>query len=189
MTEFEQHISTYFGFDSQDLKKMAALFKPAVLNKGEFFLNSGKTCNQFAFIQSGIVRVFATTPETEVTQWLGTKGYFITDLKSFVFRTPARWSMQALTDMELRIISWEDYNNLNSIIPQWPHIERLFITRCFAIMEDRIFAHLSMSAEERYKIFFDQNKELFNQVPLQYIASMLGMTPETFSRIRKKMLN
>jgi CRP-like cAMP-binding protein len=56
------------------------------------------------------------------------------------------------------------------------------------MLEDRIFSHLSMSAEDRYQFFFQHNKELFNQVPLQYIASMLGMTPETFSRIRKKSL-
>ncbi|HEY5823130.1 MAG TPA: cyclic nucleotide-binding protein, partial [Cyclobacteriaceae bacterium] len=67
--------------------------------------------------------------------------------------------------------------------------EKLFMVRCFSIMEDRIFGHLSMSAEERYQFFFNQNKELFNQVPLQYLASMLGMTPETFSRIRKKQLS
>jgi CRP-like cAMP-binding protein len=55
-------------------------------------------------------------------------------------------------------------------------------------LEDRVFGHLSLSAEERYLQFFNQNKELFNQVPLQYIASMLGMTPETFSRIRKSLI-
>ena len=68
------------------------------------------------------------------------------------------------------------------------HLEKLFIVRCFSMMEDRIFSHLSMSAEERYNLFFESNRELFNQVPLQYIASMLGMSPETFSRIRKKQL-
>lgn len=62
------------------------------------------------------------------------------------------------------------------------------MAKCFTMMEDRIFAHLSMTAEERYQLFFEQNKELFQQVPLQYIASMLGMTPETFSRVRKKLL-
>ena len=54
-------------------------------------------------------------------------------------------------------------------------------------MESRVFDLISLSAEERYKRLFDQNRELLNQVPLQYIASMLGMTPETFSRIRKKL--
>jgi CRP-like cAMP-binding protein len=56
-------------------------------------------------------------------------------------------------------------------------------------MESRVFDLISKPAEERYQQLFDQNRELFNQVPLQYLASMLGMTPETFSRIRKKMVS
>ncbi len=76
---------------------------------------------------------------------------------------------------------------MESLVPKWQVLEKLFIAKCFTVMEDRIFAHLSMTAEERYVSFFEANKELFNQVPLQYIASMLGMTPETFSRIRNKM--
>jgi hypothetical protein len=68
-------------------------------------------------------------------------------------------------------------------------MEKQFITSCFVAIEDRIFQHLSLSAEERYDELFEQNKELFNHVPLQYIASMLGMTPETFSRIRSKKIS
>ena len=64
-------------------------------------------------------------------------------------------------------------------------IEKRFIIKCFAMTEDRVFSHLSMTAEERYDLYFEQHKELFNQVPLQYIASVLGMTAETFSRIKK----
>jgi CRP-like cAMP-binding protein len=64
--------------------------------------------------------------------------------------------------------------------------EKRFLAQYFVMMEDRIFSHLSMTAEERYNLFFENNSELFNQIPLQFIASMLGMTPETFSRIRKK---
>ena len=71
-------------------------------------------------------------------------------------------------------------------MPIWNELEKKFLVNCFTTLEDRIFSHLSMTAEERYHFFFSQNKELFNLVPLQYIASMLGMTPETFSRIRKK---
>ena len=54
------------------------------------------------------------------------------------------------------------------------------------LLEDQVFNHLSLSTEERYQQFFDHNKDLFNQVPLKYIASMLGMSPETLSRIRSK---
>jgi CRP-like cAMP-binding protein len=57
------------------------------------------------------------------------------------------------------------------------------------MLENRVFDFISLTAEERYKKLFDTNRELFNQVPLQYLASMLGMTPETFSRIRRKMIS
>jgi CRP/FNR family transcriptional regulator, anaerobic regulatory protein len=65
-------------------------------------------------------------------------------------------------------------------------LEKLFLVRCFTLLEDRIFSQLSLTAEERYQDFFGKNQALFNQVPLQYIASMLGMTAQTLSRIRKK---
>jgi hypothetical protein len=75
------------------------------------------------------------------------------------------------------------------MVPLWYELEKMFLIRCFTFIEERIMSHLSMTAEERYHFFFENNKELFNQVPLHYIASMLGMTPETFSRIRKKPLS
>lgn len=54
------------------------------------------------------------------------------------------------------------------------------------MLEDRVYSHISMTAEERYDLYYAQNKELFNQIPLQYIASVLGMSAETLSRIRNR---
>ncbi len=187
--ELEQYIKSYFGVVQLDeLKAISSLFKLTTLKKGDYFLKTGKQSDKLSFIQSGLLRVFVITDEKEITQWISSKGYFVTDLSSFVFENPARWTIQALVDTELYTISRDDYNRIGTLIPKWPHLEKLFIVRCFTIMEDRIFSHLSMTAEERYNLFFENNRELFNQVPLQYIASMLGMTPETFSRIRKKQI-
>lgn len=83
-------------------------------------------------------------------------------------------------------IDKKSYLELSESFPKWKEIEIQFIAKCFGMLEDRVFSHLSMSAEERYNLYFEQNKELFNQVPLQYIASVLGMSAETFSRIRKR---
>lgn len=189
MTELEHYINSYFGIVKPDeLAKIVTLFKPTTIKKGDYFLKSGKACDKLSFIQSGLLRIFTTTEDKEITQWISTKGYFVTDLSSLVFNTPARWNIQALVDTELYAIEKKDYDNLKTIIPQWTELEKLFIARCFVILEDRIFSHLSMTAEERYNFFFENNRELFNQVPLQYIASMLGMTAETFSRIRRKGL-
>jgi CRP/FNR family transcriptional regulator, anaerobic regulatory protein len=190
MTELEQYIKSYFGIvQSKDLKTIGSLFQLTQIKKNEFFLKSGKSCDKLGFIQSGLLRIFVSTEDKEVTQWISTKGYFAVDLSSFVFETPARWTIQALVDTELYTIRRNDYRKICELVPQWHELEKLFLVRCFTILEDRIFSHLSMTAEERYNFFFENNKELFNQVPLQYIASMLGMTPETFSRIRRKQLS
>lgn len=187
MTELEQYIKSYFGVvDQEELKIIVSFFKPTSVKKGDHFLKVNQTCNKLSFIQSGLLRIFAIKESKEITQWISTKGYFITDLSSFIFDTQSRWNIQALSDTELFTIEKENYTKLKILIPRWVELEKLFIARCFTILEDRIFSHLSMSAEERYHLFFEHNKELFNQVPLQYLASMLGMTPETLSRVRSK---
>lgn len=188
MTELEQYIQSYFGVDQNDLGTIGSLFKKTTLARGNFFTETGKPCEKLSFIKNGMLRIYVTTPDKEVTQWISTRGYFVTDLSSLVFGTPSRWNIQALTDTELYTINKKDYQSIGTLVPAWHKLEKLFIAKCFTMLEDRIFGHLSMSAEERYQFFFKKNKELFNQVPLQYIASMLGMTPETFSRIRKKSL-
>lgn len=190
MTELEQYIKSYFGvMNNDDLKTIVSFFKSTCIKKGDYLLKSGKNCTNLSFVQSGLLRMFVTTEEKEVTQWISTKGYFTTDLSSFVFEVPSRWNIQALVDTELYIITKENYKRIGDLVPKWNELEKLFLVRCFIILEDRIFSHLSMTAEERYNFFYENNRELFNQVPLQYIASMLGMTPETFSRIRKKQLS
>lgn len=189
MTELEQYIHAYFGVTEADMTEIASLFKPTVLRKGDFYVKTGKPCDKLSFIQSGFLRVYVSMEDKEVTQWIGSKGSFITDLASLTFGAPARWNIQALADTELHTIHKKDYDRIAENVPKWPEIEKKFIVKCFTMMENRIFAHLSLPAEERYAVFFHQNKELFNQVPLQFIASMLGMTPETFSRIRKKQLS
>ncbi|MNJ84359.1 Cyclic nucleotide-binding domain protein [compost metagenome] len=170
------------------METIASLFKPETLKKGDYFLKTGKNCDKLSFVQTGFLRMFVETEKKEVTQWISTKGYFVTDLSGYVFGDPARWTIQALTDVEMYTLNKSDYQQMETLVSDWSTLEKLFIVRCFTLMENRIFSHLSMTAEERYAWFFENNKELFNQVPLQYIASMLGMTPETFSRIRKKQL-
>lgn len=190
MTELELSIKSYFGvIDPEELSSITSLFQLETLKKGDYFLKTNKHCDRLSFIQSGFLRIFIETESKDVTQWIATKGYFVTDLSSFIFDKPARWTIQTLTDVEIYTIKKSEYDRIKAITPRWNELERLFIIHCFTTLEDRIFSHLSMSAEERYIFFFENNKELFHQVPLQYIASMLGMTPETFSRIRKKQIS
>lgn len=188
MTELEQYINSHFEIiQPSELTAVSSLFKQVTLKKGEYLLTEGRICDTFCFIKSGFLRIFTIPNGIEVTQWIATTGYFGTDFSSFFFSSPSHWTIQTLENTELFIITKEDYTKIESLVPNWAKLERTFLIKCLTMMESRIQNHLSLSAEERYLHFFENNKILFNSVPLQYIASMLGMTPETFSRIRKKL--
>ncbi|WP_371851055.1 Crp/Fnr family transcriptional regulator [Thermaurantimonas aggregans] len=184
----EKQIQNFFSVNEDDLIKIRSYFKPLTLKKGDFFLKAGTYSDKLGFVEQGMVREFVYIDGKEVTKWISTRGYFMVDLASFLFLQTARWNIQALTDCELYVIHKKDYEQIGQIVPKWTELEKLFIAKCFTVLEDRIIQHIALTAEERYNQLFTFNKELFNQVPLQYLASMLGMTPETLSRIRKKTL-
>lgn len=187
MTELEKYIQTYFSVSKEDVQTISSFFRLTQIKKGDYFLKAGRYAHQLGFVQAGLMREFTTVKDKEVTKWLSTKGYFVVDLSSFLFKQPARWNIQALSDCELFVIDSDDYQKIGEVVTKWAELEKLFLAKCFTILEDRVLQHLSLTAEERYQQLFDFNSELFNQVPLQYLASMLGMTPETFSRIRNRM--
>ncbi len=186
MVALQQQIQSYFGITPDEFVAIEHLFSKTELAKGNYFVKKSQYCEKLSFIKSGFIRIYATENDKEITQWISTGGYFITDLHSFIFDQRSRWNMQALNDCILYTITKENYKKLYQILPNWYQIEKKFVASCFTILENRVFDHLSLNSEERYLKFFSQNKTLFNEVPLQYLASMLGMTPETLSRIRKK---
>lgn len=186
MTELETYIKSFFGASREELRTIASFFKADEMRKGDFFVKEGAYCKRLSFVREGFLRTFVETDQKEVTQWITSPQYFVTELASFMFRVPSRWNIKALTDCSLYTISESDYHQMSHHVPKWHQIEKLFMAKCFSMMEDRIMGFLSMPAEERFKELFHFQPELFNQVPLQYLASMIGMTPETFSRLRKK---
>jgi CRP/FNR family transcriptional regulator, anaerobic regulatory protein len=185
--DFQSTLQHFFGIPTASVGEISRFFEPISLKKGDFFQKTGRQADRLGFVEGGLVREFFVDEKgREVTKWIATPGYFVVDIASFLFQQPCRWHLQALTDCEILSISKSDYQHIGQYVARWPELEKMFIAKCFAILENRVVAHLSLSSEERYVQFFAQNAALFNQVPLQFLASMLGMTPETFSRIRRK---
>lgn len=183
----KEAINQSFGtLSDQELTVLLSYFQEIEIPVNGYFLKEAQYCQYLSFQQSGVLRIYKSIEAKEITQWLAPPNYFITELASFFFNQPSRWNIQALTDVKLLSLSKTNYIKVAKEFPKWQEIERNFIAKCFETLENRVFSHLSMSAEERYDAYFIQNKELFNQVPLHYIASVLGMTAETFSRIRKR---
>jgi CRP-like cAMP-binding protein len=186
MTNLEASVIGTFGFSNEEFQSIQSFFKPLSIKKGEYFLEEGKYCRYLGFVESGILREHMYINEKEVTKWFSSTGYFATDLIGFLHGEKSRVNYQAINDVELMVLSKDNYDLLGKHVERWATLEKLFLTKCFSVLENRIVSHLSMNAEERYKAFFEFQPSLFYQVPLHQIASMLAMSPETLSRMRAK---
>ena len=186
MSELKKHIIQTFGFTESEFQQIKEFFKPKVILEGDYFLKEGQYVKLMGFVEKGILREFLYVNDKEVTKWFSNSGYFAVDLSGFLFDKKSKVNYQAMTDVELLVISKEDYNKISARVPRWDKLEKMFLAKCFTVLENRLVSHLALNAEERYNQLFAFNPSLFNEVPLNQIASMLGMTAETLSRIRKK---
>ncbi|MDC6350060.1 cyclic nucleotide-binding domain-containing protein [Zeaxanthinibacter sp. PT1] len=186
MSELKKHIIQTFGFSEDEFQQVKDFFKPKVILEGDYFLKEGQYVKLMGFVEKGILREFLFVNDKEVTKWFSTSGYFAVDLSGFLFEQKSKVTYQAMTDAELLTISKEDYDKISTRVKRWDKLEKMFLAKCFIVLENRVVSHLALNAEERYDQLFAFNPTLFNEVPLNQIASMLGMTAETLSRIRKK---
>jgi len=138
-----------------------------------------------AFIESGYMRMYDIIEGKEITFWIGSRGKFITSLSSFIFETENIWNIQAITDCTLYVISRENHFELSKNQPKWVEFDNKLLAYSFALLEKNMFSQLHTTAKQRYLNLLQEEPALFLNVPLQYLASMLGITPESLSRLRK----
>ncbi|MDF4203271.1 Crp/Fnr family transcriptional regulator [Maribacter sp. SA7] len=185
MEELKNCILSHVAIENSSMENILNVFTPLKVTKGEFFLKSGKICRQMAFIASGHMRMYDIVDGKEITFWIGSQGKFITSLSSFIFETSNNWNIQAITDCELYTINREHHFKLNKTEPKWLEFDNILLANSFALLEQSMFSQLHTTAKQRYNKLLEEEPELFKYVPLQYIASMLGITPESLSRLRK----
>ena len=162
-------------------------FEPMNLPAGEYFVDEGLVCKHIGFITKGYVRSFYEINDGEVTTMINTKHNIVTAHTSFTLQRPSMQYIQAITDSELLVMSYENMQKLYDEIPNWERLGRIINERVYGYVEGRVVDYLSLSPEERYRKLIEENAKLVQNVPLRYIASMLGITPETLSRIRNKV--
>lgn len=168
-------------------KLLAALDKiayPRTLAKGEFLIREGEVEKNLYYIESGAVRVIHLTELEEQTIRLGYEGSFINSLSSFIKQTPSEFFIEALRKTELKVVPKENLLQLVRQSPENQEAYNLLLEQLITQQIEREIDLLTESPTERLKRVLDRSPNVFQHIPLKYIASYLRMTPETLSRIR-----
>lgn len=174
------------GFVSaQQAPEIAAHFAPKTLEKNEFLLREGQVCDEYLLLDTGLVRAFANDPDgNDVTTGLCTSGQLVFEVASFFNRTPSQENMQALTASAGWSITYQQLNALFHARPEFREFGRSVLVKSLATLKGRMLAMITKTAAERYAALLHAQPQLAQQVPLKYLASYLGMTDTSLSRIR-----
>jgi CRP-like cAMP-binding protein len=172
---------------NSELEIIQSKFHQVELKKGDFLVKAGQVCQYMAFVLDGYFRIYNLAKDEEITLWIAGPSSFVTDLSSFVYDEAAHWNIQCLSDTKMLRISRSDHHTLLNESEKWMAFDNKLLSNAFKMLENRMFAHLHLSASERYEMLLESDPEFINHVPLVHIASMLGMKPETLSRMRKSI--
>jgi CRP-like cAMP-binding protein len=172
-------------FTREDLEDALPYFQPVTVVKHGFFNNAGRISGRLGFVVTGILRSFYILKGKETTTFFQLPGDIAVDLKSFVQRTPSIEAIQAVTDSQLLVIERKDLYALYEEDWKWQQVGRMLVENAYFEMEERSIFLQTHSAHDRYLRFLAKYPEVVRQVPLQHVASFLGISPETLSRIRK----
>lgn len=188
LNQLKNILKSITPISEHDLEESLASFQPQALKKGDFFVKSGDMCAKAAFLNSGIIRTYYVNEKgDDVTYCFCDTHRFTTSFKSFISRNPSALSMQALEDCELMTITYDALQGLYNQYPAWQAIGRILVEREFVVMEQYASSLSTETAKEKYLRLMKEQPAIIQRAPVQYIASYLGISRETLSRIRNQV--
>ena len=161
---------------------------PKKLRKKQYLLQEGDVCRSIAFVEKGALREYSIDENggEQIIQF-AVEGWTISDLYSFITGEPATYNIDALEDSELVLIGKVAHEELLQKNPRYETYIRLQVTGAYLALQKRLNSVIRLSPEERYKNLVQIYPDLIQRFPQHMIASHMGLTPETLSRIRRKM--
>jgi CRP-like cAMP-binding protein len=161
---------------------------PKKLRKKQYLLQEGDICKVIAFIQKGALKSYSVDDSgNEHIIQFGVEGWIISDLYSFLTGEPATYNIDAIEDSELVLINKSAHEELLQKMPKYETFTRLNITGAYLAMQKRLTSIISSPLEERYASFTAIYPDIVQRVPQHMIAAYMGLTPETLSRVRRRI--
>lgn len=181
-------ITNTISISVQELEYMLSLFKHKTLKKEDYLLKIGKPCSQVFFVNEGVLRIYYPNDKGEdTTCYFALPNEFVTSFSSFSTGKLSVENIQAIIPTTVLYIEKNELELLYQKIPVTQEFGRKAAENLAIILEKRISLFLNNTADERYQFLIKHNPILIQTIPLQYLASYLGISPQHLSRLRKKL--
>lgn len=183
-----QNITDKVALGEKDIEVLKTFFIPKKIRKRQYLLNAGDVCQHITFIEKGLLRSFTVDDDgNEYVVQFAIEGSWISDMGSFISGKEALYNIEALEDAEVLNLTRQSMDELLNQFPLMERFFRLLMQNNIVALQRRVIAYMSLSAEEKYVRLMEVNPDIMNRASQQHIASYLSITPETLSRIRKKI--
>lgn len=185
---FREFIGNFIEVTENEWKLHRDALSRKFFKKGEFLLREKQICEHVSFINKGYFRIFGNVNGEEITNYFAFENTYATDYASFLTRKPSCENIIAMEDAEVLQLNFSNMQMLYEKVPAWQKFGRLMAEHVYLIAVERAKSLLYNSPEELYLKLMQDCPEIIERVPQQYIASFMGIQPESLSRIRKRLM-
>jgi CRP-like cAMP-binding protein len=186
MESLKNYIKSQINIGEPELETIISYFEVLTIKKDRFALKQGQVATNFYFVKSGGLRIYFDNNEKQITTWIALENEFFTDLSSLKNQLPSKFNIQALEDTVLLTIKSNKMEQLYKQFPLWQQFGRQVWETNFINLVEGVIGFQTLTAEERYLKAMAES-ELLQRVPLKHLASFLGITQTSLSRLRKKI--
>jgi CRP-like cAMP-binding protein len=184
----EKYVTSLLPMPIDKAKLIVEQFEPLELKKSEFILKENKISKETYFLESGFIRSFTFNNNgEEVTTNIFSAPCFVNDFLSFFKQQPAKENLQTLANCKLWKMSYEVVQTNFHAYPEFREFGRMMLVTNYSILHDRMLGMIKETAENRYLKILEKHSDIFQNIPLKIIASYLGITDTSLSRIRKEI--
>ncbi|SDE00614.1 cAMP-binding domain of CRP or a regulatory subunit of cAMP-dependent protein kinases [Mucilaginibacter pineti] len=187
---FEKYLTEKAQLNTEEIKAVQAVSLEKKIKKKQYLLHEGGVCHYNCFIVKGCLRLYSISDDgTEHILRFAVENWWMSDRESYNNGSPSRYNIDALEYCEVILIDKSDFGQLLKTIPNLKNFIDSLLARSYDAIQNRVMGAISYTAEERYKNFVTHFPDIFYRIPLHMIASYLGVSRETLSRIRSQYVH
>lgn len=183
------YLRSFDFLTEDDIARLVTVTRQKTIHKNDFFIREGEICDSVAFLKSGTFRsYYLSDTGEELTYCITFPNNFMTAYSSFITNAPTPENIQAITSADLLILPKKEIELLSSENPNWMRFLKVMAEQQYLELEKRIFELQKEKAKQRYLNLLNSHPEYVKTIPLQYLASYLGITQRHLSRLRSEIV-